>query len=133
MSLFLILQYITISLIFIITAHYSWYFLKTNLTIPKTKDLIKKPTEVYKDIYGTINKKNNPENMKDELRNYIDTIKNNDNTSSFDNTSTFDNTSSFDNNIQNFSNGTTSDNFLNWDNERNDEEEITLNLSQTIK
>ncbi len=68
MSFFLILQYIIISLVFIITAHYSWYFLKTNLTIPKTKDLIKKPSEVYKDIYGTINKKDNSENMKNELR-----------------------------------------------------------------
>ncbi len=121
MSFFLILQYIIISLVFIITAHYSWYFLKTNLTVPKTKDLIKKPSEVYKDIYGTINKNNNSENMKDELRSYIDTIKN-------------EHTEVKENDMQSFSGNLSNDNFFNWNNERiDDEEEITLNLSQTIK
>ena len=129
MSFFLILQYIIISLVFIITAHYSWYFLKTNLTVPKTKDLIKKPSEVYKDIYGTINKNNNSENMKDELRSYIDTIKN-------EHTEVKENDmQSFSGNLSgNLSSNLSNDNFFNWNNERvDDEEEITLNLSQTIK
>ena len=77
MNLLLIIQYTLVSIIMIVTIHYIWSFLKTNLTIPKTKDLVKKPTELYKDIYSTMNNtdSNKKEDMKNELRNYIGTLK----------------------------------------------------------
>ena len=48
------------------------YFFKNNLTIPKTKDLVKKPTEQYKKIYNSINNpKQENKSMKSELKNFI--------------------------------------------------------------
>ena len=38
---------------------YLYIFFKNNLTVPKTKDLVKKPTEQYKKIYSSINKPKN--------------------------------------------------------------------------
>ena len=118
MNILLILQYIIISLIFIISVHYSWSFLKTNLTIPKTKDLIKKPNDIYRDIYGTINKENNDESMKNELKNYMDTLKNNNNVNNDD---TF------------LDSNSNTDNFFNWNEDINDTEALTINLSSSIK
>ena len=118
MNILLILQYIIISLIFIISVHYSWSFLKTNLTIPKTKDLIKKPNDIYRDIYRTINKENNDESMKNELKNYMDTLKNNNNVNNDD---TF------------LDSNSNTDNFFNWNEDINDTEALTINLSSSIK
>jgi|TARA_B110000444_G_scaffold233958_1_gene243881 hypothetical protein len=67
-----ILQQTIISIILIVSLHYIYLFFKDNLTIPKTKDLVKKPTEQYNKIYDVIKKKNNEKNnMKNELKNYI--------------------------------------------------------------
>ena len=47
-----IVQQIIISVVLIVTVHYIYIFFKNNLTVPKTKDLVKKPTEQYKKIYN---------------------------------------------------------------------------------
>jgi cell shape-determining protein MreC len=75
-----------ISLILIILVHSSYIFLKTNLTIPKIKDLVDKPDIGYKEIYNTIheNKKIQPQKkninknentqMKNELKEYLKSL-----------------------------------------------------------
>ena len=79
-----ILQRIILSLLFIITIHYIYIFLKDNLTTPKIKDLVNKPKSQYKEIYDSLHKnKNNKDSatMKNELQNYFQTLsktKNND-------------------------------------------------------
>jgi len=67
-----------ISLILIMLVHYLYIFLKTNLTIPKIKDLVNKPDIRYKEIYNTILKKNKTEEnteMKSELKKYLQSLK----------------------------------------------------------
>ena len=120
MNLLLIIQYTITSIVLIGSIHYIWKFLKTNLTIPKTKDLVKKPTELYKDIYSTMNNNNNNnEDMKNELKNYIGTLKKN--------------------NVINekkdeIASGFQNDNFFNWNNNDDDDnEEITMDLGTKIK
>ena len=122
MNLLLIIQYILVSIILIVTMHYIWSFLKTNLTIPKTKDLVKKPKELYKDIYSTMNKKDHTnEDMKNELRNYIGTLKNN----------------NVDQNKQTeeIGSGFQNDNFFNWNGDglNNDDNEETMDLTSRFK
>ena len=104
--LFWILQRLIISLVLILCAHYIYIFLKTNLTTPKTRDLVNQPREKYKEMYekinqnvygssngnnnsnnnsnnnenGSINANNNQTKMKNELKNYLkDLKKSNDN------------------------------------------------------
>jgi len=75
--LFWICQQIVLSIILILTLHYSYLFFKNNLTIPKTIDMIKKPVGQYKDIYNSIQKnKQKNENMKTELKNYLKNLSN---------------------------------------------------------
>jgi len=75
-----ILQQTIISIILIVSVHYIYIFFKDNLTVPKTKDLVKKPTEQYNKIYDVIKKKNNQKNnMKNELKNYIKELSKNNN------------------------------------------------------
>jgi len=71
--IFWIIQQIIISVVLIVSIHYIYIFFKNNLTIPKTKDLVKKPTEQYKKIYTSMNtnKKESKETMKNELKNYL--------------------------------------------------------------
>ena len=70
--LFWICQQIVLSIILILSLHYSYLFFKNNLTIPKTIDMIKKPVHQYKDIYSSIQKnKQKNETMKNELKNYL--------------------------------------------------------------
>ena len=78
-----ILQYFIISFILILLIHYLYNFFKTNLTIPKVKDLIHKPKERYDEMYESIkyNKKNesndiDTESMKLELKNYLSELNN---------------------------------------------------------
>ena len=87
-----IFQMSVISLILIILVHYLFTFFKTNLTIPKVKDLVNKPQEQYDMLFNTIknnsttnhdenNKKNNDINnnntdMKNELKNYLKELSN---------------------------------------------------------
>ena len=67
-----ILQQIIISVVLIVTVHYIYIFFKNNLTVPKTKDLVKKPTQQYQKIYNSINKsKQENKSMKNELKNFI--------------------------------------------------------------
>lgn len=73
--LFWIIQQTIISIILIISVHYIYIFFKNNLTIPKTKDLVNKPTEQYKQIYNSIKtNKETSQEMKNELKNYLKTL-----------------------------------------------------------
>jgi hypothetical protein len=89
--IFWILQRTIISLILILCCHYIYIFLKNNLTIPKTRDLVNSPRDKYKEMYSKINedisvKNMNSKNenvtdksqtkMKDELKNYLRDLKN---------------------------------------------------------
>lgn len=70
--LFWIIQQTIISIVLIISVHYIYIFFKNNLTIPKTKDLVNRPTEQYKHIYSSLNKsKENNKEMKNELKDYL--------------------------------------------------------------
>ena len=72
---FWIIQQTIISIVLIISVHYIYIFFKNNLTVPKTKDLVNKPTEQYKKIYSSLNKdKENNQEMKNELKNYLKTL-----------------------------------------------------------
>lgn len=79
--IFWILQRIIVSLVLILCAHYIFIFLKTNLTTPKTRDLVNQPREKYKEMYEKINKIQEKEvnvssnSMKDELKNYLKDLK----------------------------------------------------------
>ena len=74
---FWIIQQIIISIVLIVSIHYIYIFFKNNLTIPKTKDLVKKPIEQYKQIYTSLNNKSEKkENMKDELKTYLKELSN---------------------------------------------------------
>ena len=76
-----IIQMSTISLILIILVHYLFTFFKTNLTIPKVKDLVNKPQRQYEALFDTMKNTIKPiqtevvpessENMKNELKNYL--------------------------------------------------------------
>jgi len=106
--LFTISQYTLISLIIIISVHYIYLYLKDNLTIPKTKDLVEKPKRQYTEIYNTIKKgnqiqideENKQTNMKNELKDYLKTLSKNKGLSNGSNISTmnFNN-----NNVSNYS------------------------------
>ena len=68
-----------ISIIFIVSIHYVYIFLKENLTTPKIKDLVNKPAEQYNNIYKDLEKekKNNTSvDMKGELQNYLKSLNN---------------------------------------------------------
>lgn len=100
--IFWILQRIIISLILILCAHYIYIFLKTNLTTPKTRDLVNQPREKYKEMYEKINKtsysdsvssvsdvklEQSQSKMKNELKNYLKDLKKSNNILSNSNTS----------------------------------------------
>jgi len=90
-----ILQYFIISFILILLIHYLYNFFKTNLTVPKVKDLIHKPKKRYEEIYESIETKQkdelDTESMKNELKNYLSELneKNKDDTSDSLNISSF--------------------------------------------
>jgi hypothetical protein len=98
--LFWSLQITVISIILIFLVHHLIVFFKSNLTVPKVKDLVNAPAQKYEDIYKTIssredsssymdsllpkqngNSNSNPEpkfvpnvaSMKDELKNFLKT------------------------------------------------------------
>ena len=100
---YLILKWTLISLILIILVHYLYSFFKTTLTVPKIKDLVNRPAGAYKEIYETIekvkvnereklkenntNNKNNvsnngliknEDNMKDELKSFLNSLSSSD-------------------------------------------------------
>ena len=81
----LILQSAIVSAIFIFLIHYLVKFFKNTLTTPKVKDFVTLPAEKYKKMFETINgtqgdeqytAKNDsvsPEDMKNELKNFMKT------------------------------------------------------------
>lgn len=79
---FWIMRQIIISLVFIGSVHYIYNYFKNNFTVPKTKDLVKKPSEQYKEIYETLHKDKNEseeeqnKKMKNELKNYLSSLTN---------------------------------------------------------
>ena len=86
--LFWFFQQIIISLTLILLIHYLYVFFKNNLTEPKVKDLVNKPMKRYMEMYQTIdnpttdnpttdNQNNSSDNhiqMKNELKNYLQTL-----------------------------------------------------------
>lgn len=74
-----IIQMSIISLILIILVDYLFTFFKTNLTIPKVKDLVNKPQQQYEKLFDTMSQNNikqkntiaDNDTMKDELKNYL--------------------------------------------------------------
>ena len=73
--IFWTIQQIILSITIIACAHYIYIYFKNNLTIPKTKDLVNKPTEQYKKIYSSLNNnKEDTKEMKNELKNYLKTL-----------------------------------------------------------
>ena len=77
-SFFWVINQLIISITFIFIIHHIFHVFKKNLTIPKTKDLVKKPIEQYKQIYEDINKFKDNENdiMKNELAEYVKSLAN---------------------------------------------------------
>jgi len=85
--LFWALKQICISLVIIVLVHYIYLFFRDNLTVPKTKDLVNKPTRQYKEMYASLatvseipvepekpkssEKVQENNNMKNELQNYL--------------------------------------------------------------
>tara|TARA_B100000424_G_C22883860_1_gene470321 strand:+ start:461 stop:814 length:354 start_codon:yes stop_codon:yes gene_type:complete len=72
--IFWILQQIIISIILIASIHYIILYLKKNLTVPKTKDLVKKPVDDYKKMFETSNNTTTNDDMKNELKKHIQGI-----------------------------------------------------------
>jgi len=86
--LFWIFQQIVISLVVIVLIHSIYKFLQNNLTTPKIRDLVEKPTKQYQEIYNTFKSETPPDKveentnnlMKSELQNYLKELSsNNDN------------------------------------------------------
>lgn len=90
------MQVSIISLLLILLLHYLFIFFKTNLTSPKTTDLVYNPQKQYEELFDTL--KNNaplqnnndstssisllpnyqdPKEMKEELKNFLKDIKSN--------------------------------------------------------
>ena len=78
-----ILKTVILSFVVIFLCHKLYLFFRSNLTIPKTKDLVISTDEKYSDIYDVISKNNDTSNepekpnenqMKNELQNYIKNI-----------------------------------------------------------
>ena len=86
--------WVIMSLILIAVVHYLFNFFKETLTVPKVKDLVQQPMEHYKTIDSITNNNdnegttkikdigNNTDDMKNELKNFFNDLKNQ---NSFDN------------------------------------------------
>ena len=72
---FWVLQRVILSLVFIAIIHYIYVFFKENLTIPKVKDLVNKPTQQYDAIYKSMSKSDtDTKSMKQELQKYFNEL-----------------------------------------------------------
>ena len=108
---FWIISQIIIAVVIIGAINYIYNFFKNNLTVPKIKDLVKKPKQQYKHIYDSIleskkEKENKKLNMKSELKDYINElskgkIEKNNNPEQLGN-SMFSNNNNNNNNFSNF-------------------------------
>jgi hypothetical protein len=74
---FWIIRQILISFILIFVLHNIYNYFKNNLTVPKIKDLIRKPTQQYKEIYEKEEKAVDKESMKNELKDYLKNLSKN--------------------------------------------------------
>jgi len=88
----IIIQYSVLSIVMILLLHYLYNFFKDTLTIPKVKDLIHHPSKQYEKLFESIQKgdyepssssstlhtatENNKEDMKNELKNYLNELNN---------------------------------------------------------
>ena len=64
---FWVISQIVISILIIASIHYIYIFFKQNLTVPKIKDLVKKPEQQYKNIYSSLSQsKKDKEEKKDK-------------------------------------------------------------------
>ena len=86
----IIIQYSVISVVMILLLHYLYNFFKDTLTVPKVKDLIHHPGKQYEKIFESIQKNgegkmkmrigkksdSNKEDMKNELKNYLNELNN---------------------------------------------------------
>ena len=81
------IQWIIISLILIILLHNLYTFFKNTLTFPKVKDLVTRPTQRYNELLSTIKNDNadfkpttklpsENEGMKNELKHFLNELKN---------------------------------------------------------
>ena len=89
-----IVQWIIISVVLISLIHYFFTFLKTNLTVPKVKDMINTPSRRYNDIIESINNKSKIDKasnkMKDELKQYMASLMDSNQNVKVDDTTTID-------------------------------------------
>jgi DNA-binding transcriptional regulator GbsR (MarR family) len=83
--IFWIIRQTIISFLFIFAMHNIYNYFKTNLTVPKIKDLIKKPKQQYKDIYESEEKIEDKETMKNELKDYLKNLSKNSNVTKLEN------------------------------------------------
>lgn len=101
-----ITKQISISILFIILIHYLYNYFKTNLTIPKVKDLVNEPKNEYNTIFKDLQKisrkeneerqqKNKEDSMKAELEAYLDDINENENEKQIQKPSFYDLDNSF--------------------------------------
>lgn len=89
--IFWTVKHVVISLVFILLMHYIYNFFKSNLTIPKVKDLVSRPQQQYNKIFDVmrnskkneVNNDNNDNNvvettsstnMKTELKKYLNNL-----------------------------------------------------------
>ena len=75
-----LIQTTLISIIFIFVVHYLINFFKSNLTVPKIKDLVNSPTQKYETMYNIISNNNNNNNNNNTNNNN----NNNNNNKDFD-------------------------------------------------
>lgn len=76
-----VILWAVISLVIIMLTHNIYIFLKDTLTVPKVKDFINEPNNIYKEIEVTLKKNResnieisnviNESEMKDELKNFF--------------------------------------------------------------
>ena len=77
-----VIQQVAISLVVIVLIHSIYNFLQANLTTPKVRDLVNKPSKQYEEIYKTFKDTKEKQNeiddddtnenlMKSELQNYL--------------------------------------------------------------
>jgi hypothetical protein len=92
--LFWTLQITIISIILIFLVHHLILFFKSTLTVPKVKDLVNAPAQKYENIYNTISSRDYTDSllpttqiqptipetisMKEELKNFLKSKSNND-------------------------------------------------------
>ena len=96
--IFQIIQYAIVSLIIIFIFHYLISHLTDNLTTPQVRDLVSSTNHNYENIIKKIEKsshsnaKKSTENMKDDLKTYLNTLNNsNRNTSDMNNMNNMNN------------------------------------------